>query len=94
MPSLFIHSDELGILPCPPDKDTLPLDAHCYFPLIVVDGKLGIAFDDVALILQDTQKRFVQYRQQQRDKVDPTFEQLTRIIVLLKPEHYTALNAR
>ncbi|KAI8338395.1 hypothetical protein BC941DRAFT_422792 [Chlamydoabsidia padenii] len=85
--------DELGVLPCAPDLGTIPLDTQCYFPLVVVDGKLGIAFDDLATILQDTQERFIQHKKQQQE-AGPTFEQLTRIMVLLKPEHYTAMNAR
>ncbi|ORZ19889.1 hypothetical protein BCR42DRAFT_410735 [Absidia repens] len=84
--------NELGILPCTPSVDDVPPSSQKYHPLLVVECKLGISFDDLGQALKETQEKIKEHRQQ--PLAEAVWEQITRVMVLLKPEHYTAMNAR
>ncbi|KAI8092882.1 uncharacterized protein BX664DRAFT_328392 [Halteromyces radiatus] len=88
--------DELGILPCAPNLSEIPSDAQQYYPLLVVGCKLGFSFDQWMVLLKETQELFNDYRLHHFEVLDmtDTLEQLTRVMVLLKPDNYTAMNIR
>ncbi|CEP16502.1 hypothetical protein [Parasitella parasitica] len=84
------NRDELGLIPLIPEMSDLPLASQMYHPLIVVEKKLGIAQQCLAVLLKEAHEYFLTIKEQDHKHL----EQVTRIMVLLKPDNYTAMNRR
>ncbi|KAI8066796.1 hypothetical protein BC940DRAFT_347281 [Gongronella butleri] len=82
--------DEIGLLPCVPDATDIPPATRHYHPLVVVDGKLGVALDTLTALLQQSQQRFTEASSSDEAQQEET----SRVLILLKPDHYTAMNVR
>ncbi|CAO3621756.1 unnamed protein product [Cunninghamella blakesleeana] len=86
------HSiDELGLLPCIPDKTELPQHTQQYHPLVVYDSKLGIGLESIVVLLKEAQERLLSF---QLSCDMNGLKQASEILVLLKPDHYTSMNIR
>ncbi|KAI8352061.1 hypothetical protein BD560DRAFT_409029 [Blakeslea trispora] len=83
--------DELGILPFTPELEQLPLSSQPYFPLLVVETKLGIAKSELSDLLQQAHTYFITL---DMNKHPIELEKVTRVMILLKPDNYTAMNTR
>ncbi|KAI8348452.1 hypothetical protein EDC96DRAFT_520653 [Choanephora cucurbitarum] len=83
--------DELGILPFTPELDQLPLNSQPYFPFALIETKLGIAWAEVSGLLRQTHIYFITL---DIDKNPTELENVTRVMILLKPDNYTAMNTR
>ncbi|KAI9300203.1 hypothetical protein BJ944DRAFT_273382 [Cunninghamella echinulata] len=86
--------DELGLLPCIPDKNEIPPATQHYYPLFVYESKLGISLDSIVILLKEAQQRFLYYQQPQQCDNLIQLEQASRILIMLKPDHYTSMNTR
>ncbi|KAI7902571.1 uncharacterized protein BX663DRAFT_551984 [Cokeromyces recurvatus] len=82
--------DELGLLPLIPEINEIPIKNQKYYPLIVVESKLGIAISSSKILLKQSHEYFISLD----DSNDKEIEQVTRIMILLKPDNYTAMNRR
>ncbi|GAA5804276.1 hypothetical protein HPULCUR_009763 [Helicostylum pulchrum] len=82
--------DELGLLHIIPEETELPLESQVYYPLIVVESKLGISKKDLSLLLKEAHNHFITVTKDNCHDL----EQVTRVMVLLKPDNYTAMNRR
>ncbi|KAI8636677.1 hypothetical protein BD408DRAFT_448244 [Parasitella parasitica] len=82
--------NELGLVPMIPEMSDLPLKSQMYHPLIVVENKLGIAKQCLAVLLKEAHEYFVTIDDSDHEHL----EQVTRIMILLKPDNYTAMNRR
>ncbi|ORX59711.1 protein prenylyltransferase [Hesseltinella vesiculosa] len=86
------HSiDEVGLLPCDPPKDDMPIQTRAYHPLLLIDTKLGISLEALTILLQQAHEQFVNLPSTAPDQ---TWEQVSRVMILLKPDNTTAMNAR
>ncbi|KAG0180051.1 hypothetical protein DFQ28_001881 [Apophysomyces sp. BC1034] len=83
--------DELGLVEILPNADELPTDSLPYYPLVVVDTKLGLSWQYLSMLLSQAHARFVEIS---NTGDNAQLEKVTRAMVLLKPENYTAMNAR
>lgn len=83
-------SDELGLLPIVPEKEELPLESQTYHPLVVFETKLGIAKSLLAELLKQSHEHFIVLDKSNWSEL----EKVTRVMVLLKPDNYTAMNRR
>lgn len=88
-PSLTRNSTELGLLPFVPQVDDLPHDTRAFHPLMLIDANLGIPFPVLEELLRDAHDHF---RRLSLD--DPDLDIVTRVMVILKPDNYTAMNTR
>ncbi|KAI8364650.1 uncharacterized protein BYT42DRAFT_589937 [Radiomyces spectabilis] len=88
--------DELGLLHIVPPVDELPETSAEYYPLVVVDTKLGIPIFSVPAILAEAQKCFVKLRI--ADAIHSAqwkeLDIVTRVMTVVKPDNYTAMNTR
>ncbi|KAI8087856.1 uncharacterized protein B0P05DRAFT_530420 [Gilbertella persicaria] len=82
--------DEIGLLPFTPDIDQLPFESQEFHPLVVIESKLGIAKPELAVLLKQAHGRFIALDQNDSKQL----EKVTRIMILLKPDNYTAMNKR
>jgi protein prenyltransferase alpha subunit repeat containing protein 1 len=73
-----------------PEPNELPLESQVYYPLIVVESKLGISKSDLAVLLKEAHEKFITLSKD----CYKDLEQVTRIMILLKPDNYTAMNRR
>lgn len=73
-----------------PDKAELPAESAVYYPLLFIENKLGIELNMLGLLMKESQEQFVQTDEEDRVGM----EQVTRVMILLKPDNYTALNKR
>jgi hypothetical protein len=87
---MLIISDELGLLHDTPEIQELPETSHTYYPLVVVESKLGISKRNLAVLLKEAHEYFISLSSNDYNKL----EQVTRIMILLKPDNYTAMNRR
>lgn len=85
-----MNSDELGLLHTIPEAKELPSESQTYYPLIVVESKLGISKSDLAVLLKQAHEKFISLSKDCFEDL----EQVTRIMILLKPDNYTAMNRR
>ncbi|KAI7872087.1 hypothetical protein BDF14DRAFT_1756184 [Spinellus fusiger] len=94
MYSKFVHAlstkviDEIGLLPVLPLLSDLPVESAPFYPLVVVGTKLGIGYEHLSTLLKQAKALY-----------DPLadhklLEQVTRVMVLIKPDNYTAMNTR
>ncbi|KAI8988170.1 hypothetical protein BDF20DRAFT_910694 [Mycotypha africana] len=72
------------------DTNELPLESRQYHPLVVVERKLGIDFSSLTIILKEAHECFIKLNKTQQREL----EEVTRVMVLLKPDNYTAMNRR
>lgn len=73
-----------------PEISDVPPESQMYHPLIVVENKLGIAKQCLSVLLKQAHEHFVAL-----DKNDQLhLEQASRVMILLKPDNYTAMNQR
>ena len=85
---IFFSSDELGLVFGLPNVDELPPDSQPYYPLIFVESKLGLPFQHYNDLIRETD-------QAMREATDPEkIEQGSKIMIILKPDNYTAMNIR
>lgn len=82
--------DEVGLLHMIPDMSDLPSESQMYHPLIVVENKLGIAKQCLSILLKETHEYFITLDDDDHEHL----EQVTRAMILLKPDNYTAMNRR
>ncbi|OAC99317.1 hypothetical protein MUCCIDRAFT_157179 [Mucor lusitanicus CBS 277.49] len=82
--------NELGLLPMIPEMCDVPPESQMYHPLIVVENKLGIAKQCLAILLKEAHEHFVALNENDQQHL----EQATRVMILLKPDNYTAINRR
>ncbi|KAG2197713.1 hypothetical protein INT47_007947 [Mucor saturninus] len=82
--------DELGLLPMMPEAKELPMESQKYYPLVVVESKLGISKSDLVVLLKEAHAKFINLPKDSYKDL----EQVTRIMILLKPDNYTAMNRR
>lgn len=73
-----------------PEAKELPLESQIYYPLIVIESKLGISKSDLAVLLKEAYEKFIVLPKDSFKDL----EQVTRIMILLKPDNYTAMNRR
>ncbi|KAI9477775.1 MAG: hypothetical protein EXX96DRAFT_568141 [Benjaminiella poitrasii] len=83
--------DELGLLPILPELNELPADSQKYYPLIVVESKLGIDIASFTTLLKESHEYFIRADNGRNDRA---VERATRIMILLKPDNHTAMNRR
>ncbi|KAI9267808.1 hypothetical protein BY458DRAFT_511448 [Sporodiniella umbellata] len=82
--------NELGLLPFTIDLKDLPKKNEVYYPFAVIDTKLGIPKSTLATTLKEA---FEIYTTLSKDDYKG-IEQVTRIMITLKPDNYTAMNKR
>ncbi|ORY95274.1 hypothetical protein BCR43DRAFT_492726 [Syncephalastrum racemosum] len=80
---------ELGLLPFIPQVDDLPNDTRSFHPLMLIDSNLGVPFPCLEELLRDAHNHF-----HSLSSNDPELDIVTRIMLLLKPDNYTAMNTR
>lgn len=80
----------MGLLPITPEATELPLESQVYYPLIVVESKLGISKNDLKELLKEAHLYFCTLSKDNYHEL----EQVTRVMILLKPDNYTAMNRR
>jgi protein prenyltransferase alpha subunit repeat containing protein 1 len=73
-----------------PEMNELPLESQVYHPLVVFETKLGVAKSSLAELLKQSHQYFITLGKE--DFVE--LEKVTRAMVLLKPDNYTAMNRR
>lgn len=73
-----------------PEISDLPLESQIYYPLIVVENKLGIAKQCLSTLLKEAYEYFITVDENDYKHL----EQVTRVMILLKPDNYTAMNRR
>lgn len=73
-----------------PEMSSLPPESQMYHPLIVVENKLGIAKQCLSVLLKEAHEHFITID----EKDCQHLEQATRVMILLKPDNYTAMNKR
>ncbi|KAG2219945.1 hypothetical protein INT45_010459 [Circinella minor] len=80
--------DEVGLVFGLPDVNELPPDSQPYYPLIFVESNLGLPFQHYNDLLRETD-------QAMRKATNPEkIEQASKIMIMLKPDNYTAMNMR
>ncbi|KAI8985481.1 hypothetical protein BDB01DRAFT_788407 [Pilobolus umbonatus] len=82
--------DEIGILFDTFDKNKLPIDSQGYYPLILIDTKLGISLNTLKTLLKEAHEHYINTPRDDYTRL----EQVTRIMIFLKPDNYSALNKR
>ncbi|CDS12149.1 hypothetical protein LRAMOSA04344 [Lichtheimia ramosa] len=80
--------NEIGFVHATPDANELPEDSQEYLPLVVMDCKLGFPLQHLPTLLKEADEAL-----RTATKVDEK-ARTSKIMVLLKPDHYTALNIR
>lgn len=79
---------ELGLL-----YDLIPqqeLSRKEYYPFALVESKLGIPIPVLSTAIKEAHEHYIKTSKQDYSKI----EQVTRIMILLKPDNYTAMNKR
>ncbi|KAI8148495.1 hypothetical protein BJV82DRAFT_592313 [Fennellomyces sp. T-0311] len=76
--------DELGLVLGLPDVNELPPESQPYYPLIYVESKLGLPFEHFSALIRETDEAMR----------STDLEQASKIMLMLKPDNYTAMNAR
>jgi hypothetical protein len=76
-----------------PQVTDLPEKAQVFYPLIAIEGKLGLGYASLVPLLKEAHERFIAL-DKDGDEDNAAFELVTRIMILLKPENYTAMNRR
>ncbi|KAI7876953.1 protein prenylyltransferase [Lichtheimia hyalospora FSU 10163] len=80
--------NEIGFVHATPNADELPGDSQEFLPLVVVDSKLGFPLPHLPTLLKEADHAL---------RTATTFNEkanTSKIMVLLKPDHYTAMNTR
>ncbi|KAI8889484.1 protein prenylyltransferase [Backusella circina FSU 941] len=85
--------DELGLLDVLPEVTDLPKASQPFYPLIAIDTKLGLGYASLVQLLKEAHVRFVLLDNDDNQDT-PALELVTRIMILLKPDNYTAMNRR
>ncbi|KAI9253942.1 hypothetical protein BDA99DRAFT_562884 [Phascolomyces articulosus] len=80
--------DELGLVFGLPKVDELPSDSQPYYPLIFIESKLGFPFQHYNDLIRETDQAM---RETTSLKAK---EQASKIMIMLKPDNYTAMNLR
>ncbi|OAD73608.1 hypothetical protein PHYBLDRAFT_168046 [Phycomyces blakesleeanus NRRL 1555(-)] len=88
------NSDEIGLLHIQPNLSDLPSESAAFYPLVVVESKLGISFQHLTALLSEAHKRYVLVRDAKGAADLAELEQVSRVLILIKPDHYTAMNTR
>jgi hypothetical protein len=73
-----------------PEINELPLESQVYHPLVVFETKLGIAKSCLVELLKQSHEYFITL--DKRNYIE--LEKVTRVMILLKPDNYTAMNRR
>ncbi|KAG0739704.1 hypothetical protein G6F66_011180 [Rhizopus arrhizus] len=82
--------NELGLLYFPLTQNDLPEESRKYYPFVVVESNLGIPTAILANIIKETHEFYVTLSKNDFKEM----EQVTRVMILLKPDNYTAMNRR
>lgn len=82
--------DELGLIHMIPEVTELPSESQAYHPLVVIESKLGISKHSLATLLKEAHERYIATPQYD----EKALEQVTRVMIILKPDNYTAMNRR
>jgi protein prenyltransferase alpha subunit repeat containing protein 1 len=73
-----------------PEATELPPESQRYYPLVVVESKLGISKSNLAILLKEAHQYFITLSQDNHTEL----EHVTRVMIILKPDNYTAMNRR
>ena len=85
---IFFPRNELGLVFGLPNVDELPPDSQPYYPLVLVESKLGLPFQHYNDLIRETDQVMC-------EATDPgKIEQASKIMIMLKPDNYTAMNMR
>lgn len=84
------YSDEVGVLPMIPKANELPPKSQSYYPLVVIETKLGISKHNLATLLKEAHQHYITLSKDNHIEL----EHVTRAMILLKPDNYTAMNRR
>lgn len=84
------YRKELGILAFSIDRKDLPKESQDYFPFAVVETNLGIPQTTLAQTIKETHELYITLSKDDYKRMI----QVTRIMIVLKPDNYTAMNRR
>ncbi|CAO3694594.1 unnamed protein product [Rhizopus stolonifer] len=84
------YRKELGILAFSINWKNLPKESQAYFPFAVVETNLGIPQTTLAQTIKETHELYITLSKDDYKRMN----QVTRIMIVLKPDNYTAMNRR